>query len=228
MTESQWRTTTDVPAMLAHLLDSKRASPRKLRLFACACVRREVSYLLCEEPSRAVVEVAERFADGEASEADRALAEMAAFSQPDWEDGFNWDSPPSPAWFAAEAAVNTVCAQPEHSALHTSASVLSAMAGQGLLQAGLADQADLLRDVFGPLLFRPLPAIDPVWVDGNDGAVRKLAESIYRDRRWQDLSIVADALEDAGCSAAELVEHFRAGPPHARGCWALDALLGKA
>jgi hypothetical protein len=55
-----------------------------------------------------------------------------------------------------------------------------------------------------------------------------LAEGIYADRAFDRLPILADALEDAGCDAAELLTHFRGPGVHARGCWALDLVLGKA
>jgi hypothetical protein len=41
------------------------------------------------------------------------------------------------------------------------------------------------------------------------------------------LSGLADALEDAGCTDAELLGHLRSPGPHVRGCWAVDLVLGK-
>jgi hypothetical protein len=38
---------------------------------------------------------------------------------------------------------------------------------------------------------------------------------------------LADALEDAGCTDADILSHLRSPGPHVRGCWALDLLLGK-
>jgi hypothetical protein len=61
----------------------------------------------------------------------------------------------------------------------------------------------------------------------NDGLVRTMAEQIYKDRRWGDMPVLADALEDAGCQDQRLLRHCRADRPHARGCWALDALMGR-
>jgi hypothetical protein len=40
------------------------------------------------------------------------------------------------------------------------------------------------------------------------------------------LSILADALEDAGASG-DLLDHLRSAGPHVRGCWAIDLILGK-
>jgi hypothetical protein len=65
MTEAEWRTSDDPGAMLVFLRG--RASERKLRLFACACCRWLWGHFLAEE-CRQAVEVAERFADGRATE----------------------------------------------------------------------------------------------------------------------------------------------------------------
>jgi hypothetical protein len=54
-----------------------------------------------------------------------------------------------------------------------------------------------------------------------------LATGIYADRAFDRLPILADALEDAGCDAVELLAHLRGPGPHVRGCWAVDLVLGK-
>jgi len=65
----------------------------------------------------------------------------------------------------------------------------------------------------------------PTW---RTSTVSALAEGVYADRAFDRLPILADALEDAGCDSAELLAHFRGPGTHARGCWALDLVLGKA
>ena len=40
--------------------------------------------------------------------------------------------------------------------------------------------------------------------------------------------VLADALEDAGCTNADLLAHCRGPGPHVRGCWAVDLILGKS
>jgi hypothetical protein len=89
-------------------------------------------------------------------------------------------------------------------------------------------QADLLRDLFGPAPFRPLPRLNPAWLAWEGGTVRKLAAAIYEDRTFDRLPVLADALEEPGCDAAELLAHLRGPGPHVRGCWALDLLLGRS
>jgi hypothetical protein len=75
--------------------------------------------------------------------------------------------------------------------------------------------------------FRPVPAADRSWLAWNGNTVRELAQGIYDGRAFDRLPVLADALEDAGCSDPYLLGHLRGPGPHARGCWAVDLLLGK-
>jgi hypothetical protein len=68
MTEAEWLSATD-PSTLLEFLEG-RASERKLRLFCCGCCRR-IWELMVDPTSRQAVEVAELFADGLGSEAER-------------------------------------------------------------------------------------------------------------------------------------------------------------
>jgi hypothetical protein len=55
-----------------------------------------------------------------------------------------------------------------------------------------------------------------------------MVRAIDAEGRYVGLPVLADALEEAGCSEAELLGHLRGLGPHVRGCWAVDLLLGKA
>jgi hypothetical protein len=59
------------------------------------------------------------------------------------------------------------------------------------------------------------------------GPVVALAASIYAARAFDDMPILGDALEDAGCSDADVLGHCRGAGKHTRGCWLLDLVLGK-
>jgi hypothetical protein len=54
-----------------------------------------------------------------------------------------------------------------------------------------------------------------------------MAQAIYDDRAFKQMPDLADTLEEAGCENAEILNHCRGPGPHVRGCWAVDAVLGK-
>ena len=84
----------------------------------------------------------------------------------------------------------------------------------------------MLREIFGnPFQWK---TVAPVWLSWNDGAVRKMAQALYNDCAFNNLPILADALEVAGCSDPEILGHCRSAGPHVRGCWILDLLLDKS
>jgi hypothetical protein len=82
--------------------------------------------------------------------------------------------------------------------------------------------AAIIRDVVGNP-FRPVP-FDPTW---RTLQVLAVAGTIYDERRFEELPVLADALEDAGCHDTDTLNHCRQPGDHVRGCWVLDQLLGK-
>src|SRR5205807_298981 len=85
-------------------------------------------------------------------------------------------------------------------------------------------QLMLLHDIIGNP-FRPV-RFDPSCLTYNDGTVVKLARSIYDERAFDRLPILADALEEAGCQDGEILGHCRQPGMHVRGCWVVDCLTG--
>jgi hypothetical protein len=84
----------------------------------------------------------------------------------------------------------------------------------------------LIHDVFGDF-FRPA-AINPAWLAWNDTTAQKIAQAIYDERAFDLMPILADALEEAGCTDANILHHCRQPAEHVRGCWVIDLVLGKA
>lgn len=81
---------------------------------------------------------------------------------------------------------------------------------------------ELLLEIFGNP-FRPI-IVAPHWLTEN---VVGLAGTIYDERCFDRMPILADALMDAGCFDEEILNHCRGKGPHVRGCWVVDMLLGK-
>ena len=89
-------------------------------------------------------------------------------------------------------------------------------------------QCQLLRDIFNPC--RPV-TIDPAW---QTAQVVALAQAAYDQREppagtldVARLAVLADALEEAGCTDQTVLDHLRGPGPHVRGCWVVDLILGK-
>jgi serine/threonine protein kinase len=72
-----------------------------------------------------------------------------------------------------------------------------------------------------------LSRLDPAWLWWNDGCVRKMARTIEAEGSFEDLAILADALEEAGCSDQDLLCHCRQESKHIRTCFALQLCLGR-
>jgi hypothetical protein len=85
--------------------------------------------------------------------------------------------------------------------------------------------ASAIRDIFGYPL-RPVP-IDATWLTWREGIIPRLAEAIYNNRGFTDMPILAVALEETGCTDADILNHCRQPGTHVRGCWVVDLLLGK-
>jgi len=54
-----------------------------------------------------------------------------------------------------------------------------------------------------------------------------LAEQMYNSRDFAAMPILADAIQEAGCDNADILNHCRGNEPHVRGCWVVDLVLGK-
>jgi hypothetical protein len=66
------------------------------------------------------------------------------------------------------------------------------------------------------------------WLAWQDGLVHHIARSIRDERRLDTFPVLADALEEAGCSHADLLAACRSGDPEVDGVWVLHVLLSPA
>ena len=137
-----------------------------------------------------------------------------------WEVGGAWAQPLHLHAFAARIA--TAALAPHGETAKAIQALLSLQWPQAVCCAPLA------HDVFGNP-FRPV-SFNPLWRSPD---VCSLAGPAYQERllpcgRLEParLAVLADALEDAGCTSDEVLGHLRGPGPHVRGCWALDLTLG--
>src|SRR5262245_45779826 len=179
---------------------------RKRRLFAAACCRR-INHLLTDNGRQAVL-AAEQFADGQIRRQELHRFWTAV--------GF----PRAPARrFAAGAARAASCSPGTDLTAHAAASAVNAVASaegtkaRRLRTTEQVAQAVLLRDIFGNP-FQPV-SLDPSW---RTSTVVSLATAAYKGcilpggtLDLDGLAILADALEDAGCTDTAILSHLR-GP----------------
>jgi hypothetical protein len=83
-------------------------------------------------------------------------------------------------------------------------------------------QIRLMHCIFGNP-FHPV-TLEQTWLTTN---VTALAQAIYDERAFERMPIIGDALEDAGCDNADILNHCRQPGEHVRGCWVVDLVLGK-
>jgi hypothetical protein len=227
MTEQEWLVATNPRKMLAYL--KSRASDRKVRLFACACCRRVWSHVL--PPSvQELVEVAEQYAEGAVDAAGLSAALQATIDGGEQE--LFWGQASFAACWAANeqrSFVERVSSQLAREIARHEANARSGNRWKAAKDLQLAAQARLVRDLFGNP-FYPV-ALDPAWLTPT---VTDLATVAYNERALPSgelevarLAVLADALEEAGCTNGDILSHLRSPGRHVRGCWAVDLLLGK-
>jgi hypothetical protein len=219
MTEAEWMTRADQESRVLDPLQD-RASDRKLRLFACACCRR-IRHLLTSQQAWDAVEVAERFADGQAADGERSEARRSA--QRASQSRSVTRTPTAPKWerYAASAAY-WAAARDATEAYRNAPHLADVAVGLSGGRGERAAQAALYRDIFGN------PA-SPITGDSDalTPDVVNLARAVYDDRAFGRMPELADALEKAGCADAGILGHCRGEGPHVRGCWVVDLILGK-
>lgn len=232
----------------------KVLTPRKQRLIACAACR-FLGEELTGEPALHAVEVAELFADGQASPTELLAAHYAA------------TAPAARAaalphsWDAAMGAVDAVLSRMaylraadlnvELTAELTRVLInaeetyghLGKEAVKGVrkrreprIRAHFAELRDRASSADGRAMaviirdvlgdpFDPV-RLDPSWLEAGGGQVRQVAQAIYDSGQFDEMPILADALLDAGCNERRLLDHCLEDR-HYRGCWLLDAILCK-
>jgi hypothetical protein len=223
MTEAEWFACTDSTPMLEII--RFKASDRKMRLIACACCRR-IWHLLTDERSLKAVEMAEQFADGRV---DRGSLVRARDEAREAKRQFVTPSQQVVAWRAACAAQDATRDTGRSACLNCMSETSRAVNVQDTNHCDpgeLQQQAHILRCIFGNP-FR-LAILDATWLRWNAGTVVKIAGSIYEDGVFDRLPLLADALEDAGCTDADILNYCRGPGPHVRGCWVVDLLLNKS
>lgn len=215
MTEQELLDGKDVQAMLEFVHD--KASDRKFRLFACACCRLVWS-LLANEHCRRAVEISERAADDPS-----AMTELATACKAVWDanrDARGFSHPEG----SRKGAAYMAAAYASTGKMWHVAKLADCTRTLAARSSFATKQFDILCDILGPIPFHPF-AIDPAWLSPTVSAV---ARTIYERRQFRDMPVLSDALQEAGCTDPDILQHCRGPGPHVKGCWLLDLLLAKS
>ncbi len=207
---AEWESCADPDRLLG--IVRGHISDRKLRLVACACCRRWLEQFDPEQ-DRMAVQVGEWIADREVNRQEYSDAHIL---------GFDLN-------LAEENAYNVACRAILVASVRPANRPIPGHRGSEQWTRTVAEErralCDLLRDILGnPYRSR---SVERAWLTWNRGTVLELARAIYTDRAVEYLPILADALEEAGCSNGEILGHCRQAQQHFRGCWVVDLLLGK-
>ena len=225
MNSDSWKMSKDAYAMLSSVTESvgekakynKYASDRKLRLFAVACYW-QISKDLQDDVTRSAVEIAEKYAEGYASYTELNNAKESVFNSSK-ELGII-DSPVEATESVRVAHYYALAALMPSS----EQAARLACTGNGVFKCYTGKPADLLRCII-PNPFMPLPTID--YTALPDHAIELIVKGMYEKRCFDNMIIVGDILELAGCDL-RLTNHCHRPGPHARGCWVMDLVLGKS
>jgi hypothetical protein len=224
MTKGEWLSCTEPQKMLEFLRG--KVSERKLRLFALACCRR-IEHLFQEKCCRDGLQKAEEYLEEAIGKSDLQSACIMVRD----------------AYRRAAATAIQVVARDDKARLpigavfcllmddaYCSASDASRNAAHAIAEITRTSrekeikcQDGFLRDIFSNP-FRPVK-LDSAWQTAN---VVALARGIYEECAFDRMPILADALEDAGCTNPEILNHCREPGVHVRGCWVVDLVLGRS
>jgi hypothetical protein len=254
MNEAEWLAATDPRPMVDALRAPAPASQRKMRLLLCASCRDDW-HLLQGSIMGQAVETAERQADRSASDEEmravrqglaRLLKELMGQGGEDLEVMLDtipvllYGEEPSraaavrAALAAARTVTQTVTAPHLRQALMLLMCFQTMEEGVSRRRQYMLRRCQLLRDIFGPLPFRPV-TIEPSLLGWHEGLVVRLTQAAYDSRQMpagtlepERLAVLADALEEAGCTDKDILGHLREqGAVHVRGCWVIDRLTGR-
>jgi hypothetical protein len=243
MTQEQWFAESNPDKLLAFVSRSGRpiARDRRCRLFACACARSV--WQLLPTDARSALQISERLAEGHATPTDMLAAavrlpEVTATPTQCAIAAAGWASGAIP-WFAWPNPHDGLQFSPAEAARLATRAIASTTVGRAppgpstpewwhrgwnrVYHDARARQAAILRDIFPPP--GDAPRLDREWLTSTVSAI---ARQMDQTGDFSAAPILADALQDAGCTDETVLQCCRAaGTVHVRGNWVVDLVMGR-
>ena len=220
MNETEWLACEDPVLMMSFLGTSFRGRKRLLVGMAICC---RIRHLLDTDDARQTFVILERCADNLASDVEEDQLILLCMRSELRVGRFTYAN--APPQIDALEAVSSIASGAYGRAIYGARRALARNQLDNIDEDSEARvQADLFRDIFGNP-FRPV-AFAPEW---RTDTAMSLARGMYDSRDFSAMPILADALQDAGCDNADILDHCRDEKQvHVRGCWVVDLVLGKA
>jgi hypothetical protein len=226
MDDECWLQCNDPERMLDHLLE-QGVSRRRLVLFACACLTESTGLREFDHDQLCWDLIRLRAATVAGDETPGKLA-LALESVRAWRitlAGFvragldRMEEAMDPLMDPADAARIAMEARLDLD----SRDPLRGYVVDGLRSSTRNEICRLLREMFHP---DPGARVPPDVLEWNARTIPALARTASENCcASSSLSILADALEEAGCQDEEMIEHLREPWGHRRGCWAVERIL---
>lgn len=224
----------DYLELVRQLLRDCDPSERKLYLLGCACARL-VPQLLIAPRVRQLIMAVERYADGLIN-----FGTLELFTNQAGQHNYTGDR--LSQWIAGlfqYEAIPHARIWARYTEADGSVDRLHDIFGNQF-QRVIVKQNWITRDVsaIAANVYSSIPAIacqecggqvgikNPIWGRCRARCHKGKLPGYYFDNIR--MNVLADAIEDAGCDNECVINHLRSSKPHVRGCWVIDAILGKS
>ncbi len=228
MNEDEWLNMDDSRNMMDFLKDD--FSERKQRLFACACLRNLSASLITKKELRLAISNAEDYCYGKISPnqlraSNRTATELSDDSETRRNKGIlrpGWGQPLDYNQSRVAHLIALTC-EPGHVSQLLARQFIHWTYYKDLMNP--KEQCNIIREIIGNP-FADLRSEDWLPEQWFTPLVKSIAKQCYEERDFTGCLILADALEDEGCSNYLLLDHLRENTEHLLGCFAIDAILG--
>ncbi len=217
MTADEWERATD-KAITATVRD---LGPRRARLLTCHCCRL-LSHVLPPVAEAAIALIEDYADEGRGDNLRKAARAVGAIRLEQFaaipRDQFTRQSAVAWALTSIDLAASQTAPHAGVSDVHRVFTILERITSETARQRTYP----LFKDLYLATKWR-----NPSILQWRTSTAVAITARMYESRDFGPMPILGDALQDAGCEDAAVLDHCRGPGPHVRGCWVVDLVLGK-